>query len=44
MTGTVMVTGTIHATGDVTAGTISVQQHVHGGVQTGGGNTGMATG
>jgi phage baseplate assembly protein gpV len=44
ITGTVMVNGTIHATGDVTAGMISMEQHVHGGVQTGGGDTGMATG
>ena len=32
--------GTITTTGDVIAGTISLEEHVHGGVMTGGGNTG----
>jgi len=34
------VNGAIHTTGDVVAGSISLQTHVHGGVQTGGGDTG----
>jgi phage baseplate assembly protein V len=38
------VTGSIAVTGDVTAGNISVINHVHGGVQPGGSNTGAATG
>jgi phage baseplate assembly protein V len=38
------ITGTIAVTGDVTAGAISLQNHVHGGVETGPGETGAATG
>lgn len=34
------VTGTVKATVDVTAGTVSVKNHVHSGVQTGGGTSG----
>jgi phage baseplate assembly protein V len=37
---TVHVTGDITCDGDVTAGSISLKNHRHGGVQTGGGNTG----
>lgn len=36
------VTGTIHATGDITAGNISLQNHVHGGVESGGADTSKA--
>lgn len=36
------VDGTISASGDITAGTISVQNHVHGGVQSGGSTTDKA--
>jgi len=36
--------GTMKTTGDVVAGTISLQSHVHTGVQTGSGNTGGPTG
>lgn len=39
---TASFTGTINASGDVTAGGISLQGHVHGGVQPGGGDTGAA--
>jgi phage baseplate assembly protein V len=35
----VTVNGSVHATGDVTAGSISLDGHVHGGVMTGGSNT-----
>ena len=38
------VTGKVAATGDVTAGSISLTNHVHSGVQTGGGVTGPAQG
>ena len=38
--GNVEVTGTIQSTGNMTAGTISVQGHVHSGVQAGASNTG----
>lgn len=38
---TATFTGTINATGDVTAGEISLQSHVHGGVATGGSDTGV---
>lgn len=38
--GSANITGTMKVTGDVTAGNISLQKHVHGGVETGGGNTG----
>lgn len=37
--GDVEVTGKINTTGDVIAGSISLQTHVHGGVQSGGSNT-----
>lgn len=37
--GTVQVVGSIHASGDITAGAISLSTHVHGGVVAGGGNT-----
>lgn len=40
----VTVNGTIDATGDVKAGTISLEGHVHGGVQTGSGTTATPTG
>lgn len=36
------VTGTIHATGDITAGSISLQNHIHGGVEAGGADTSKA--
>lgn len=39
---TAMFTGNIEATGDVKAGEISLQGHVHGGVTTGGSDTGAA--
>jgi len=39
---TLKVVGKIEATGDVKAGTISLQQHKHGGVETGSGQTGVA--
>jgi GpV Apex motif len=35
----VQVNGTVTATGDVKAGTISLEEHVHGGVQSGGSDT-----
>lgn len=38
---TTMAMGTIVATGDVTAGGISLMTHKHGGVQAGGANTGV---
>ena len=38
------VTGPITATGDVKAGSISLQGHVHGGVQSGSSNTGLPSG
>lgn len=38
--GDVTVTGKVAADGDVAAGSISLQQHVHGGVQAGGARTG----
>ena len=37
--GTANITGTMKATGDITAGSISLQNHVHGGVQAGSSNT-----
>lgn len=37
--GAVMATSTINASGDIKAGSISLQAHVHGGVQNGGGTT-----
>lgn len=40
VTGAATYESTIEATGDVTAAGISVSTHTHGGVQTGGGNTG----
>lgn len=41
ITGSMKVTqGNVTVSGDVTAGSISLQKHVHGGVETGGGNTG----
>lgn len=40
-TGSFTFDGTIHATGDVTAATISLEEHVHSGVQTGGSHTGI---
>jgi phage baseplate assembly protein V len=36
------VAGSLSATGDVKAGSISLQNHTHGNVQNGGGNTGVA--
>ena len=39
MSGNLTVSGTIHADGDITSSGISVQGHVHGGVQTGSGDT-----
>ena len=41
MTGELIVAGNVIAGGDVTAGDISLQQHVHGGVETGAGVTGQ---
>lgn len=41
ITADVNVTGTITATGDVRAGNISLKQHGHGGVENGGGVTGV---
>jgi len=38
--GPVVTTSTIDSDGDITAGTISLQSHVHSGVQSGGSNTG----
>lgn len=38
--GVMKVNGRIEATEDVTAGTVSLQSHVHGGIEPGGGNTG----
>ncbi len=38
--GNLTVDGAIEATGDITAGTISLQEHVHGGVESGSGQTG----
>ena len=40
----VQVTGPITASGDITAGSISLQQHTHNGVQPGNGNTGQPQG
>ena len=39
ISGSVTVGGTITAGGDVVGGGISLDNHVHGGVETGGGNT-----
>ena len=39
--GNVTVQGSVAADDDVTAGSISLQQHKHGGVQAGGGQTGL---
>lgn len=36
----VYITGTLHVTGDVIAGTVSLQHHVHSGVTPGGGDSG----
>lgn len=38
--GNLQVNGTIQATGDITAGSISLQNHIHSGVETGSGTTG----
>ena len=38
--GNINVNGSIKTTGDVVAGSISLQGHVHNGVETGGGTTG----
>ncbi len=35
------INGNVIATGDITAGSISLESHVHGGVTTGGGDTGV---
>jgi len=40
--GDVTINGTLHTTGDTVAGSVSLQQHVHGGIQPGGANTGVA--
>ena len=40
VTGDIHVTGSIDTTGDIIAGTISVQSHIHSGVQPGGGTSG----
>lgn len=37
--GDLNINGSVHASGDVTAGSVSLQHHTHGGVQTGGGST-----
>ena len=37
--GNLQVNGEIQATGDIIAGSISLQNHIHGGVETGSGNT-----
>ncbi|QNT79299.1 Gp138 family membrane-puncturing spike protein [Entomobacter blattae] len=42
ITGDLEVTGSITAQGDVKSGSISLQNHVHGGVETGSGTTGKA--
>lgn len=42
--GNVKVNGNVNATGDVVAGTVSLKTHVHSGVQTGAGNTGIPVG
>lgn len=42
--GNLTVSGNVTANGDVLAGSISLTNHVHGGVQTGGGDTGAAQG
>lgn len=39
-TGNMQLEGTISASGDISAGTISLQSHVHSGITPGGGNTG----
>lgn len=39
---TATVTGSLEATGDIKAGSISLQNHVHGGITPGGGDTGFA--
>ena len=41
ITGDLTVSGKITATGDVVAGSVSVQQHLHGGVQSGAAKTSM---
>lgn len=38
---TVKINGALHVTGDVTSGSISLEHHIHPGVQTGGGVTGV---
>lgn len=40
ITGNLVVDGSINATGDILAGSISLKTHVHGGVQPGSGDTG----
>ncbi len=42
--GNITLTGSLVASGDVKAGSISLENHVHGGVQAGGSNTGPPTG
>lgn len=42
LSGDLHVTGQVLATGDVVAGSVSLQRHVHGGVQPGGATTGPA--
>jgi phage baseplate assembly protein V len=42
--GNINLTGTLAASGDVTAGSISVQNHIHTGVERGGGSTDTASG
>ena len=41
MTGNFTVNGTITATGDIKAGSISLESHVHSGIQSGSSNTGL---
>lgn len=41
VTGNLKVTGTIIATGEITSGVIPLSTHLHGGVTTGGGDTGI---
>ena len=43
-TGTSTIAGALHTTGDVVAGSISLDNHVHTGVQSGSSNTGGPTG
>lgn len=39
MTGDVQIDGSLHTDGDTVAGSVSLKEHTHGGVATGGGNT-----